>query len=151
MTNQVTSREIVATVVPKVRLRRDLRNRTRVRCNAGVFVSPSDKSSVGNAGVLIAPNHECSIHKAGAQLKCGCFLPAAGYACVKDCRNLPICDGSVGGTPVKILRDSGCNGVIVRKSLVRPNEFTGRSKSLMMIDRTVLHAHRNVRHIVAHL
>ena len=111
----------------------------RVNCNAGVFVSPSDKSSVGNAGVLVAPNHECSIHKAGAQLKCGCFLPAAGYACVKDCKNLPICDGSVGGTPVKILRDSGCNGVIVRKSLVRPSEFTGQSKSLMMIDRTVLH------------
>ena len=34
--------------------------------------------------------------------------------------------------------DSGCTGIVIRKELVDPNEFTGELQSLLTIDRTLL-------------
>ena len=58
--------------------------------------------------------------------------------CVENGRNLPMFEGYLGKHNVSILWDTGCSGVIVKKSLVEPSEFTGANRTLMMIDRSLL-------------
>ena len=45
--------------------------------------------------------------------------------------------GLVGKHQVKLLRDSGCDGVVIKKSLVEPSQLTGKTKTCLLIDRTV--------------
>ena len=47
-------------------------------------------------------------------------------------------EGFVGKHCVGILRDTGCSGVIVRRSLVEPSEFTGKKRTLMMVDKSLI-------------
>ena len=42
--------------------------------------------------------------------------------------------GFVGEKPVKVLRDTGCSGVIVSKDLVPESAYTGRSQTMVMVD-----------------
>ena len=42
--------------------------------------------------------------------------------------------GFVGEKPVKVLRDTGCSGVIVSKDLVPESVYTGRSQTMVMVD-----------------
>ena len=39
-----------------------------------------------------------------------------------------------------MLRDTGCNGVVVRQNLVKENQFTGRTVRLTLLDRSVIEA-----------
>ena len=41
---------------------------------------------------------------------------------------------------VEVLRDTGCNGVIVRRELVKEDDFTGTMGYVMAIDRTLKEA-----------
>lgn len=45
--------------------------------------------------------------------------------------------GKLESHDVSVLRDSGCSGVVVKKSLVPPEQFTGQYKLCILIDRTV--------------
>ena len=59
-------------------------------------------------------------------------------ACQRHMRDkLPVGSGKLESHDVTILRDTGCSGVVVKKSLVRPEQFTGRYKLCMFIDRTI--------------
>ena len=79
----------------------------------------------GNAAIMVdEPDHQCSIAPSGAELKCGCRVPVRGNLCVEEGKQLPMMEGFVGEHCVGILRDTGCSGVIVRRSLVEPSEFT---------------------------
>ena len=48
---------------------------------------------------------------------------------------MPLATGKVGENLVEILHDTGCNGVIVRRELVKENNFTGSVGYVMAIDR----------------
>ncbi|XP_075737410.1 uncharacterized protein LOC119162224 [Rhipicephalus microplus] len=50
---------------------------------------------------------------------------------------LPVLTGLVGGREVRVLRDTGCNTVIVKTSLVNHDDFTGTSAPVYLLDRSV--------------
>ena len=56
----------------------------------------------------------------------------------KNC--MPLVTGKVGESEVEVLRDTGCNGVIVRRELVRKEDFTGSMGYVMAIDRSLKEA-----------
>lgn len=59
-------------------------------------------------------------------------------ACQQHWRTkLPVGSGKLESHDVSVLRDSGCSGVVVKKSLVPPEQFTGQYKLFVLIDRTV--------------
>ncbi|RUS83508.1 hypothetical protein EGW08_008758 [Elysia chlorotica] len=51
---------------------------------------------------------------------------------------LPIMRGFVGDKPVEVLRDTGCDGVVVRRDLVSDDQLTGRTCLIAQIDNTML-------------
>ena len=62
--------------------------------------------------------------------------------------NFPIAQGKIGGISVSELRDTGCNGVVVKRSLVCDDELTGKIGKLTLLDRSVIKA--PVAHITIH-
>ena len=52
--------------------------------------------------------------------------------------NLPIMQGCVGETPVSILRDTGCSGIVAKRDLVRDDQLTGEKRILVMINRSAI-------------
>ncbi|KAK7092391.1 hypothetical protein V1264_008140 [Littorina saxatilis] len=82
------------------------------------------------AGCALAPSlqcSDCSMIREGkeATLKCGHIIPVLVAGGKGSCHNLPISDGKIGGQHVRVLRDTGCTTVGVRKSLVLPDQYTG--------------------------
>ena len=53
---------------------------------------------------------------------------------------MPLATGKVGENEVEVLRDTGCNGVIVRRELVKKDDFTGSMGYVMAMDRTLKEA-----------
>ena len=51
---------------------------------------------------------------------------------------MQIVTGKVGDKCVKVLRDTGCNGVIIRRDLVSEKELTENEGYMMTADRTLL-------------
>ena len=95
----------------------------------------------GNAGVCVdLDHHECSYHDGKAFLAGGCGLPVVGSTGIDTHTNLPLLSGNLDGAPVEVLRDTGCNGVIVRTCLVNPKQMTGQTKVLVRIDKTSIMA-----------
>ena len=56
--------------------------------------------------------------------------------------NLPIVKGLVGDKTVDVLRDTGCEGVVVRRGLVDDDQLTGKCCLIVRIDNTVLLAEK---------
>ena len=50
---------------------------------------------------------------------------------------MPMATGKVGENAVEVLRDTGGNGVIVRRELVKKDDFTLSMSYVMAIDRTL--------------
>jgi len=50
---------------------------------------------------------------------------------------MPVSEGLLENQPVKVLRDSGCSTVVVRRSLVPEDKFTGQEERCVLIDGTV--------------
>ncbi|CAN7990549.1 unnamed protein product, partial [Ixodes hexagonus] len=50
---------------------------------------------------------------------------------------MPVVRGEVGGRPVTVLRDSGCNTVVVKRNLVPDDKLTGVSSPVFLLDGTV--------------
>ena len=91
----------------------------------------------GNEGVCIDLDHlEYSYHDGKAFLACGCGLTVVGSTGLDTHTNLPLLSGKLDGATVQVLRDTGCNGVIVRTCLVNPKQMTGQTKVLVRIDNT---------------
>src|ERR1700733_1268182 len=86
---------------------------------------------------------QCLEHRGGAvvanevQLVCGCKLPVV--ACTKHTRehSMPVADGLLGDTKVKVLRDTGCSAVVVKIDLVTQEQLTGEYTTCVLIDGTV--------------
>ena len=56
----------------------------------------------------------------------------------KNC--MPLATGKVGENVVEVLRDTGCNGVIFRRELVKKKDITDSMRYVMAIDRTLKEA-----------
>ena len=66
--------------------------------------------------------HEGEDHGCGAvlsdifELRCGCQVPIVADACkVEHKNNMPECEGWINSEKVKVLRDTGCSTVVVRR------------------------------------
>ncbi len=55
--------------------------------------------------------------------------------CKFSSTRLPVADGLLNGQVVTVMRDTGCTGVVVRKSLVNPDQFLGRVAACMLVDK----------------
>lgn len=74
------------------------------------------------------------------ELKNGRKVPVVGAGLTDKAVNekLPVVTGLVGNQRVRVLRDTGCNTVIVRRSLVRDRDLTGSHSPVYLLDRSVL-------------
>ena len=53
---------------------------------------------------------------------------------------MPVTDGLLENQPVRVLRDTGCSAVIVRRSLVSETKLTGQKARCVLIDGTIRRA-----------
>ena len=53
---------------------------------------------------------------------------------------MPVLTGKIGSKNVKVLRDTGCSGVIMKRDLVEKDQFTGEVRYIMSVDRTLIRA-----------
>ena len=72
--------------------------------------------------------------KSGEKIKVVC-----NGACLsnENRKCVPLATGKVGKNEVEVLCDTGCNGVFVRRELVKEDDFTGSMGYVMAIDRTL--------------
>ena len=49
---------------------------------------------------------------------------------------MPTCDGRLNEDSVTVLRDTGCNGVIVQKVFIGDSQLTGKSRVRVLADRS---------------
>jgi len=70
---------------------------------------------------------------------CGIRFPVVADACQfqDKSRRMPVAEGSVEGTPVNLLRDTGCSTIVVHRALVPDDKLTGREERCIVIDGTV--------------
>lgn len=65
---------------------------------------------------------------------------------VNDCKTIPetvmpIVKGCVVDKIVNVLRDTGCGGVVIRKTLVKPEQMTGQIQTCVLADGSVVVAY----------
>ncbi|XP_040075237.1 uncharacterized protein LOC120847507 [Ixodes scapularis] len=74
-------------------------------------------------------------------LKNGDKIPVVNAALGKAPRflvkNMPVVRGEVGDRAATVLRDSGCNTIVVNRDLVTDDQLTGVSSPVFLLDRTV--------------
>ena len=118
---------------------------------SGKNISSTDDASPKSAANCILPEEgtqECCFIDNKVQLKCGHDLPLLSAACKGNKGNnsqlvrnsstrMPVKTGYVGEQRVSVLRDSGCSTAVVKRSLVKPNQFTGNYQQYIFIDGTV--------------
>lgn len=82
--------------------------------------------------------HHCQALVAVCQ-DCGLHHPVITDACQSNCKssNMPVVDGLLENRPVKVLRDSGCSTVVVRRCLISEDKLTGQVERCILIDGTV--------------
>jgi len=84
------------------------------------------------------PTHHCQALVAICQ-DCGQQHAVVADACLTHCKdsNIPVADGLLKMQPVRVLRDTGCSTVIVRRSLILDEKLTGQEERCILIDGTV--------------
>jgi len=94
--------------------------------------------SCERCNVTKTPTHHCQALVAVCQ-ECGQQHPVIADACQSRCResNTPVADGLLEKQPVRVLRDTGCSTVVVRRSLVPEGNLTGQEERCVLIDGTV--------------
>ena len=105
----------------------------RPRVNPPSTSVRSDKGVVFAGACLTFPvdilNSEVSsCAKVGDVIACG-SVTGSGM-------NLPVVNGVFERSPVKVLRDTGCTGLLVRQDLVNPACLTGETKIMVKVDAT---------------
>jgi len=86
------------------------------------------------------PTHHCQASSMIAFCQdCGVRFPVVAGACQSTDKSgkMPVAERSVEGTPVKVLRDTGCSAIVVRRALVPDDKLTGRVERCILIDGTV--------------
>jgi len=74
---------------------------------------------------------------------CGLHHPVIADACQSQDKTyqMPVADGTVEGQPVRVLRDTGCSTVVVRRSLIPDEKLTGTEEKCILIDGTIRRTH----------
>ena len=114
---------------------------TEVRSEIG----QSDAKSVATCIVLTPTTNQCSVVQSrchsDTKVKATNEIEIVSIACngtgeliSKRTESMPIKEGFVGKSKVIVLRDSGCNSVLVKKSLVRDEEHTGKMVRCILAD-----------------
>ena len=68
----------------------------------------------------------------------GSFLPLSSLVLPdKEEANVPVCEGRVGDTPVRVLRDTGCSSIVVKEDLVSEEDKLKEYATLILADGTV--------------
>ena len=95
-----------------------------------------------SACVLHTCEHDC-VNKDSLKLACGREVPIVSGACNQpkernfNFKNMPVLKGKVGSKMVDTLRDTGCSGVVVKRSLVEEQQLTGKMHLCVLVDGTV--------------
>ena len=75
------------------------------------------------------------------KLACGKSIPLISSACIKQnpeaMKNMPVMKGKVFDTVVDTLRDSGSQGVVVKKQFVSEDHYTGQYGFMVLIDKSI--------------
>ena len=75
------------------------------------------------------------------KLACGREIDIAQTGCSAVSREkMPVCQGKVNGMEVEMLRDSGCSCVVVKKALVKADQYTGEQRRMIRIDNSIMRA-----------
>ena len=78
----------------------------------------------------------CTQRNNQVTVKCGHNLEVLNMAVEHYC-NMPKVQGYISGKMVSVLRDTGCNSVVVWRELVSDEQLTGKDQSCVLIDGTV--------------
>ena len=101
----------------------------RVACAARVTRPTRDAPAVSGDKLEFPPDENMRYVTFGACVVLGDEEPKKG---------LPIVTGRIGdNNSVEVLRDSGCDGVLVKRSLVNPEQLTGESGCVWMMNNTM--------------
>ena len=110
-----------------------------VNCNS-LQVSHTGSACVQDISpVATKDSCECVTNES-ITLACGRSLPIIVGSCHKVLARskLPVTKGVVNGSTVEVLRDTGCTGIVIKKSLINPNQFIEQVQSCMLIDGSIL-------------
>ena len=105
---------------------------------AGFLCRKHNSTTCEECLMMPTQTHHCQALVAICQ-DCGQQQPVIADACQSFCKhvNMPVSEGLLENQPVKVLRDSGCSTVVVRRSLVPEDKFTGQEERCVLIDGTV--------------
>ncbi|XP_071487443.1 uncharacterized protein [Diadema antillarum] len=102
---------------------------------------PKSKQTGATCVVGVCPTHDA--HERGnvsgtpsVKLMCGHELPLLSGGCNVG-TDMPTCEGMLNGKRVKVLRDTGCNTVVVKRQLIEESQLTGEIQTCVLIDGTV--------------
>ena len=59
-------------------------------------------------------------------------VPQITTSCGIKMSIMPTTEGKIGQSRVSVLRDTGCNGVVVKKSLVNASQYTGKEQTCIL-------------------
>ena len=101
--------------------------------NEEEFESNEDYPSTCGACVSFTPTTTYVTSSAQNQLSASCGVS-------KGTSRMPALSGKLGENVVTVLRDTGCSGVVVRRSLVNDSQLTGNSRDCTLADGSVVAA-----------
>ncbi|XP_069139803.1 uncharacterized protein [Argopecten irradians] len=96
--------------------------------------SSKDRTSATGKGKRKGPRRKFD---GGSSCAVDTDTPELSESCNADLSavtNMPVVRGCIGDHFVTVLRDSGCSGVVVRKSLVKPSQMTERNQTCSLAD-----------------
>ena len=118
-------------------LSRDCRSKTARR-------RPIDFGRSSNANACVVDEDATTVKEIGdTELT----LSIAACSTSEHPTNLFIRSGMLGGRAITVMRDTGCTGAVVRRSLVPPRHMTGQVKRYRMIDGTLRTAPVAIIHV----
>ncbi|KAH7935036.1 hypothetical protein HPB52_003191 [Rhipicephalus sanguineus] len=111
---------------------------------SGPGVGPS-KQETGQASCMMAPSPPKNPTDEGdgyVVLQSGETIPIVNTTLMPptpgcDVAKLPVRRGFLESQPVSVLRDTGCNTVVVRHSLIPREKMTGTTSPVFLLDRTI--------------
>ncbi|KAL7646158.1 UNVERIFIED_CONTAM: hypothetical protein RMT77_003059 [Armadillidium vulgare] len=78
-------------------------------------------------------------------LACGKAIHFVKLACVRSQQehtsnkksNMPVLEGLINGYPGSVLRDTGCNSVVVKREFIKDDHLTGKRAKMLLIDNSI--------------
>ena len=62
---------------------------------------------------------------------------AVGEQLSEEKRQMPVLEGRIGHSRVRVLRDTGCSGIVVKQKFVADGQYTGKYGLMQMVDNTL--------------